>query len=367
MKDGWEDRWVKSNWKRSENMSGEWNHTAGNWSGDPQDKGMQILPMTEFLGIQTTQDFKYYAISAEFPEFSNKDRTLVFQFSVKHEQKLNCGGGYMKLINGTIDQHKFGGDTPYRPDICGETTKRVQAILSYNGSNYMIKKDISFNLDQLTHVYTFILRPDATYSILIDNEEKKQGSMYSDWDILPPRQIRDPNAKKPEDWDDRELISDPEDKKPEPDDWNTEEKGEWKAPLIPNPDYKGQWKPKKIKNRNFKGRWKAPMIDNPEFVDDPYIYCYPNIKYVGIELWQVRAGTLFDNILICDDPVYAKEIAEETWEEIKDAEKVAFEKAKKLKEEQVTISTTHSFVFSSSIINTYGIYLFLLTFSYFIF
>lgn len=37
--DGWESRWIKSDWKKSESMSGEWNHTAGKWSGDPQDKG----------------------------------------------------------------------------------------------------------------------------------------------------------------------------------------------------------------------------------------------------------------------------------------------------------------------------------------
>lgn len=41
----------------------------------------------------------------------------MFQFSVKHEQKLDCGGGYMKLLSGEVDQKKFGGDTPYRYTI----------------------------------------------------------------------------------------------------------------------------------------------------------------------------------------------------------------------------------------------------------
>lgn len=27
---------------------------------------------------------------------------------------------------------------------------------------------------------------------------------------------------------------------------------------------------------------------------------------------QVKAGSVFDNILICDDPAYAKQVAEET-------------------------------------------------------
>lgn len=40
--DGWEDRWVVSDWKKDENMAGQWKHTSGNWSGDPNDKGMQF-------------------------------------------------------------------------------------------------------------------------------------------------------------------------------------------------------------------------------------------------------------------------------------------------------------------------------------
>jgi hypothetical protein len=38
-KDGWESRWVKSDWKKDENVAGEWNYTAGKWHGDPNDKG----------------------------------------------------------------------------------------------------------------------------------------------------------------------------------------------------------------------------------------------------------------------------------------------------------------------------------------
>ena len=88
-----------------------------------------------------------------------------------------------------------------------------------------------------------------------------------------------------------------------------------------------------------------------EFKDDPDLYVFPKLKYVGIELWQVtslflalamcnyllffsygsylkfvlilymfqvKSGTLFDNVLICDDPEYAKQLAEETWGKQKD-------------------------------------------------
>ena len=27
--DGWENKWVKSEWKKDENMAGEWNYTSG--------------------------------------------------------------------------------------------------------------------------------------------------------------------------------------------------------------------------------------------------------------------------------------------------------------------------------------------------
>lgn len=131
----------------------------------------------------------------------------------------------------------------FGPDICGYTTKKVHAIFSRDEKNHLIKKDVPCETDQLTHVYTFIVRSDATYSILVDNKEKQTGSLYSDWDILPPKQIKDPDAKKvkmiyvwcimnlqgvsiravwfvcvmsqPEDWDDKEYIPDPDDKKPE--------------------------------------------------------------------------------------------------------------------------------------------------------
>ncbi|XP_020576981.1 calreticulin-3 [Phalaenopsis equestris] len=344
--DGWESRWVRSDWKKSEGKAGSFKHTAGNWAGDPDDKGIQTYP-----------DTRHFAISAKIPEFSNKNRTLVLQYSIKFEQDIECGGGYIKLHSGYVNQKKFSGDTPYSlmfgPDICGTQTKKLHLIYSYQGQNYPIKKDLQCETDKLTHFYTFILRPDASYSILVDNRERESGSLYTDWDILPPRKIKSVNAKKPADWDDREYIDDPDDVKPEgydsipaeipnpktkkPDTWDEDEDGIWKPPKIPNPAYKGPWKPKRIKNPNYKGKWKIPWIDNPEFEDDPDFYVLKPVKYIGIEVWQVKAGSVFDNILICDDPEYAKQVVAEIWTRNREAEKEAFEEAEKIrraKEEQ---------------------------------
>ncbi|CAL4953266.1 unnamed protein product [Urochloa decumbens] len=336
--DGWESRWVESDWKRSEGKAGRFKHTAGRYSGDPDDKG-----------IQTTMDARHFAISAKIPQFSNKNRTLVVQYSIKFEQDIECGGGYIKLMSGYVNQKKFSGDTPYSlmfgPDICGTQTKKLHLILSYQGQNYPIKKDLECETDKLTHVYTFILRPDASYSLLVDNRERETGSMYTDWDILPPRKIKDVHAKRPKDWDDREYIEDPNEVKPEgydsipkqipdpkdkkPDTWDDDDDGIWKPRMISNPAYKGPWKRKRIKNPNYKGKWKTPWIDNPEFEDDPDLYVLKPLKYVGIEVWQVKAGSVFDNILICDDPEYARKVVEETVVANREAEKEAFEEAEK--------------------------------------
>ncbi|MCO5601458.1 hypothetical protein L7F22_055581 [Adiantum nelumboides] len=38
--DNWENRWVKSDYKAEEGLAGNWRHTAGTWSGDPDDTAL---------------------------------------------------------------------------------------------------------------------------------------------------------------------------------------------------------------------------------------------------------------------------------------------------------------------------------------
>jgi len=316
--DGWEDRWVKSSFKGSD--EGDWKHTAGKFYGDENNKG-----------IQTGTDYRWYDISAATPDFNNKDKTLVIQYSVKHEQNIDCGGAYIKLAPKGVDQKKWGGDSDYSimfgPDICGYSTKKVHVIFTYKGKNHLIKKEIKPETDEKTHIYTLVVKPDNTYEVLIDLKSVQKGSLLEDWDMIPPKTIKDPKASKPSDWDENEEIDDPEDKKPDgyddipkqitdpdakkPDDWDDESDGEWEAPMIDNPEFKGEWKPKKIKNPAYKGKWVAPDIENPDYFDDPEVYnVVKSNSVVGFELWQVKAGTVFDNILVCDDAEYAKAQAE---------------------------------------------------------
>ena len=73
-------------------------------------------------------------------------------------------------VSRSADKMKsFGGETPYSimfgPDICGYSTKKVHVIFTHKEMNYLIKKDIPAKTDQLTHVYTLVLKPDNTFKV----------------------------------------------------------------------------------------------------------------------------------------------------------------------------------------------------------
>jgi len=340
--DSWKERWITS--KHDGKTFGNLELTAGKFYGDESDKG-----------IKTTQDAHFYAVSTKFPEFTNEKKTLVLQFTVKHEQNIDCGGGYLKVFDCTFNPEDMHGETPYLimfgPDICGPGTKKVHVIFNYNGKNHLINKEIRCKDDVFTHVYTLIVEPDNTYQVLIDGEKVQSGSLEEDWSFLPPKKIKDPEAKKPEDWDDRATIPDPEDTKPEdweqpenipdpdakkPEDWDDEMDGEWEPPQIDNPAFKGEWKPKQIDNPAYKGPWIHPEIDNPEYTPDPEIYRKPAVCGVGLDLWQVKSGTIFDNILMTDsvdeakadrDRVLGNSEAEKKMKETQDEEEKKNEKS----------------------------------------
>lgn len=225
---------------------------------------------------------------------------------------------------------------------------QVHVIFSYKGKNHLINKEIRCKDDVFTHFYTLIVKPDNTYEVLIDNSKVESGNLEDDWDFLPPKKIKDPEAKKPEDWDERATIPDPDDKKPEdwdqpehipdpdavkPEDWDDEMDGEWEPPMIDNPEYKGEWKPKQIDNPSYKGVWKHPEIDNPEYSADNELYLREEVCAVGLDLWQVKSGTIFDNFLITDDVEYASKVAgavtktQEGEKKVKDAQDEAERKA----------------------------------------
>lgn len=321
---------------------GTWKHTAGEFFADENDKG-----------IQTSVDARFYGISAPLEKtFTSGDKDLVLQYSVKLENTIDCAGAYIKLLPGgkKFDTAKFGGDTDYAimfgPDICGSSNKKTHVILHSNQKkeNLLIKKEVAVETDKLTHLYTLVIRPDNTFEVFVDQKSVRSGKLEDEFDFLEPKEIKDPKAKKPDDWVDEKMMDDPDDKKPDgwddtpkeikdpdakkPDDWDDDDDGEWEPPMIDNPEYKGEWKAKKIENPAYKGKWTHPMIPNPKYKYDAEMYkvCKDGCTHVGFELWQVKSGVLFDNIIVTDSLEEAQEFAKETYVKNKDAEKVAHDK-----------------------------------------
>jgi len=328
--DDWENRWVRSHWKDHEGTQGKWGHSAGRWFKDE----------SEDKGIQTAEDSKFFGVSATFDSFSNENKELIVQYQVKYEKDIECGGGYLKIGPKMEDATKFGDPTAYNimfgPDKCGYT-ERTHLIFSYKGKNVLKKSDLEYKQEPegTSHLYRLILKPDSTVRVEIDGEKSYEGNLKDDWEILQPKMIPDPADTKPSDWVEDSMMDDPADKKPDdwvtekrivdpdakkPDDWDDEEDGEWEPPMKDNAAFKGEWYVKRITNPAYKGVWEAKTIDNPAYEDDNHLYKYADFGFIGFDLWQVKGGTIFDNVIVCDDKAEADAFAAK-WKAISEVEK----------------------------------------------
>merc|ERR1711879_1120889 len=295
----------------------------------------------------TSEDSKFFGIAASFDSFSNEGKDVIIQYQAKYEKDVECGGGYVKVGPKLDDLTAFGDPTPYNimfgPDKCGYT-KRTHLIFSYKGKNVLKKSDLSYKQEGegTSHLYRMTLKPDNTVVVDVDEDELYKGNIKDDWEVLAAKEISDPDDKKPGDWVDTSMMDDPEDKKPDdwveekrivdadakqPEDWDAEEDGEWEAPMIDNPAFKGEWMVKRISNPAYKGIWEAKKIANPEYVDDDAVYKYDDFGFIGLDLWQVKGGTIFDNIIVADDVAEADNFAK-IWKELS-----AHEKEEKQKED----------------------------------
>jgi len=316
--------------------------------------GKWFKDASEDSGIQTSEDSKFFGIAAPFESFSNDGKDLIIQYQAKYEKDVECGGGYVKIGPKFDDLTAFGDPTVYNvmfgPDKCGYT-KRTHLIFNYKGKNVLKKSDLAYKQEGegTSHLYTMILKPDNTVRVEIDQEKIYEGSLKEDWELLKPKEIEDPDDKKASDWVEDSMMDDPAEKKPEdwvedkrivdaeakkPDDWDDEEDGEWEAPMKDNPEFKGEWSAKRVSNPAYKGIWEAKKIANPEYEDDDAVYKFADFGFIGFDLWQVKGGTIFDNVIITDDKAEADKFAEK-WKALSDVEKEkkAEEEAKKKEEE----------------------------------
>eukprot|EP00178_Gracilaria_changii_P014145 TRINITY_DN40146_c0_g1_i1.p1 TRINITY_DN40146_c0_g1~~TRINITY_DN40146_c0_g1_i1.p1 ORF type:complete len:635 (+),score=140.81 TRINITY_DN40146_c0_g1_i1:415-2319(+) len=326
------------------------------------------------------QKARHYGMSAEFSGMGDPSGTdFVVQYEVKLDQGMTCGGAYVKLPTTGFKPSQFDGSTKYSvmfgPDKCGATDK-VHFI--FQSLNPVTKKMVEHHLrsppsvantyDRKTHLYTLAVMKNGSFKVLVDGEVKKEGTLSDSFDppVQPPKEIDDPDDKKPDDWVDKAKIPDPEATKPEdwdedapkeivdedavkpegwlddepkkipdpdakkPESWDDEDDGEWEAPLIPNPKCEdvgcGEWTKPTKKNPDYKGKWTAPLIDNPKYVGPWKPRKIPNEEYydvpnpsllpitgVGFEIWTMDQGVLFDNMWIGSSLDEATKFAELTF------------------------------------------------------
>ncbi|NXA33786.1 CLGN protein, partial [Eudromia elegans] len=329
---------------------------------------------------------KHHAISAMLTKpFIFDDKPLIVQYEVNFQEGIDCGGAYVKLLSRSddLDLEYFFDKTPYTimfgPDKCGEDYK-LHFIFRHKNpktgeydekhakqSGADLKK---FYTDKKTHLYTLVLKPDDTFEMLIDQSVVSKGSLLEDMipPVNPPKEIEDPNDKKPDDWDERPKIPDPNAVKPDdwdedepfkiedpdavkpegwlddepkyipdpnakkPKDWDKEMDGEWEAPQIKNPKcetvpgcgqwvrpmmnnpkYKGKWKPPMIDNPNYQGIWRPRKISNPDYFEDLHPFAMTAVSAIGLELWSMTSDIYFDNFIICSEKEVADRWAADGW------------------------------------------------------
>lgn len=310
----WQERWVHP--EDSSVHLGAWALHAGAWYANE----------TEDQGLMTAEDNRYFRLTASFEPFSNEGKTLYIQYTVKYIRAFDpCGGGYIKLGGNLSNLLKFNHETPYNimfgPDQCGYH-RLTHLILQRQGKNIEKKHDLTFKQSelQITRLYRLTLRPNNTARVEVDEKFIYEGSLKKDWELLEPKWIPDRNDRKPEWWHDDAMIDDPsaptkpddwvelrhipdENAKPPPD-WDEEIDGEWMQPVIDNPKYRGSWEQHRIYNPQYDGFWEPKKLLNPKFIDDDELYKY-TFGWIGFDLWQVHAGSIFDDIIITDDKAEA--------------------------------------------------------------
>jgi len=388
--DDWDTRWkISKATKTNDDTTEEELAYVGTWSVE---EPILYKGMEGDNGLVIKDKAALHAISSVFSKpIDNTDKTLVVQYEVKLQDELTCGGAYLKLLRDTPELHteEFSNTTPYvimfGPDRCGQTNK-VHFIFQHKNlktGKYEEKHLRSPPLARMvrtTSLYTLIVNPDQTYEIRIDGKSVSNGSLFENFDpsVNPPAEIEDKSDVKTSDWVDNRMIADPEAKKPEdwdeteppyiddqdavmpegwledepkeipdpdatkPEDWDDDEDGDWTPVSVPNPKCAavgcGPWKRPRKMNPNFKGKWNAPMIENPDYKGEWKPRMIPNPDYyedktpanlepiggIGFEIWTMNKDILFDNIIITHSIADAEAFQKETFDV-----KAAVEKAER--------------------------------------
>ncbi|OQS05316.1 calnexin [Thraustotheca clavata] len=312
-------------------------------------------------GLIMENKAQHYGFGAKLPEpfaldGSENKKSLIVQYEVKYRDGVNCAGTYLKLLRDTpsLDLENLDDKTPFTimfgPDRCDKTNK-VHFI--FNHQNPLTKEYEEKHLeisppakteDKLSHLYTLAVHDDNTFEVYADQVVIKKGGLLTHFkpSVNPPKEIDDPedqrpntyeetefipdpNAKKPEDWDENEPKTIPNLKITKPEDWDEETKGPWKRPMMTNPAYKGKWTPPMIENPDYVGEWEPRKIPNPEYYEDLHPARMDPIGAVALEVWSMATNIQIDNIWLGHDLQDAFDFARESWLPKQKAEELAIE------------------------------------------
>jgi calnexin len=349
-------RWIPT---QNPRYTGKWKtDTLFQLHGRRGEKGLIIEGRAESQAISHT--FRH--------PISVSNETLVIQYEARAQFVFTCSQGFMTIFtNSDFDPTTFGNESvkfiEFGPERCYSFNQSRFNVYTIDSENQLVQHSIKRShwipVDEVTHLYTLIVRPNGTFETLIDNRSSRNGTWTDDFtpplfenptindptDVKPSDWvddviIRDPAARKPKDWDDDApfKIPDPAKRTPPPGwllnepktipdasakrpaNWDADTMGEWTPPSVPNPrcirapgcgPYKapkirnlkarGKWRAPYISNPNYKGEWKPRQIPNPNYTGVKPEFVMPPIIAIGFNVWSEYRDFAFTNILIATD------------------------------------------------------------------
>lgn len=327
---------------------------------------------------------KPHAISHKFRHpITAPNKTFVIQFEARAQLLFTCTSAYISIFTDpSFNPSELSNSTKYfiefGPEKCGRHNQTRFNILTTSTNEkgeiiqtvHKLKHPHWIPVDEISHLYTLIIRTNNTFEYLVDNRSLRNGTFVDDFDppLFELPFIDDPDDKKPDDWDDRPIIPDPFEKKPDdwddnapykipdpkrmkppagwlfdepeyiseekaqkPKDWNDLLMGEWtpqkvpnpkcirapgcgpyRPPLIRNPKARGKWRPKYVHNPFYKGEWKPNKIKNPKYnkelngSSENQVFVMPPLTGIGFNLWTEQREYAFTNILIATNETEVK-------------------------------------------------------------
>jgi calnexin len=169
------------------------------WVQSSKDKysGQSWVHATEFETVEsgivgdksliTAIPHKHYGIvRALDTPVDPKGKDLVVQYEVRLNKGIGCSGAYLKLIaaDDAFEPEQLSEDTGFSvmfgPDKCGGTNKvhliiRVQNPITKEWEEKHMTKPVPTETDNLSHLYTLVIRNDDTFKVMVDSVVKAEG------------------------------------------------------------------------------------------------------------------------------------------------------------------------------------------------